>query len=102
MICLSAISNAQSWNLTGNTATNPVNHFVGTTDNNPLQFGTNNTFPQMILNTNSHIGIGLNHLPGNDVLDILPDANFPNTGIGINNETVLHNWGDYIINTLKL
>jgi hypothetical protein len=66
-------------------------------NNRPIRFYTNagnGTFlnQRMIIDADpGHIGIGLNHLPGNDVLDILPDVNFPNTGIGINNETVLHN-----------
>ncbi|MBL7928705.1 MAG: tail fiber domain-containing protein [Bacteroidia bacterium] len=67
--------------------------------NQPIHFYTNagnSTFnnQRMIIDANpGHVGIGLNHVPGNDILDILPDVNFPNTGIGINNETVLHNWG---------
>ncbi|MBL7929415.1 MAG: hypothetical protein JNL47_08130 [Bacteroidia bacterium] len=65
----------------------------------PIRFYTNagngifNNQRLIIDRTPGHIGIGLNHMPGNDILDVLPDANFPNTGIGINNETVLHNWG---------
>ncbi len=46
------------WQLLGNNGTNPIIHFVGTRDVQPLQFGTNNTFPQMILNTNGFVGIG--------------------------------------------
>jgi|GEM_PF-5491502 len=34
---------AQSWDLQGNTGTNPTTDFVGTTDNTPLMFRVNNT-----------------------------------------------------------
>lgn len=46
IILLTAIvgfgANAQSWNLTGNAGTNPATNFLGTTDNQPLIFKTNN------------------------------------------------------------
>ncbi|MFZ1528366.1 MAG: tail fiber domain-containing protein [Ferruginibacter sp.] len=32
-----------AWNIAGNTGTNPANDFIGTTDNKPLVFKTNNT-----------------------------------------------------------
>ncbi|PTT42690.1 hypothetical protein DBR28_02105 [Chryseobacterium sp. HMWF028] len=35
-------ASAQSWNLTGNTGTNPTTDFIGTTDNQSLIFKTNN------------------------------------------------------------
>lgn len=38
------ISGAQSWNITGNAGTNPVNNFLGTTDNQPLLFRVNNSY----------------------------------------------------------
>ncbi|KXH82945.1 hypothetical protein [Chryseobacterium kwangjuense] len=40
---------AQSWNLTGNSGTNPSNNFLGTTDNQTLMFKTNNTEAMRIL-----------------------------------------------------
>ncbi|ROH97743.1 hypothetical protein [Chryseobacterium daecheongense] len=47
ILLLGAVSalgaNAQSWNLTGNLGTNPGTDFIGTTDNQPLVFKTNNT-----------------------------------------------------------
>ncbi|RKS97461.1 hypothetical protein [Chryseobacterium defluvii] len=47
IILLGAVSalgaNAQSWNLSGNTGTNPSTDFIGTTDNQSLVFKTNNT-----------------------------------------------------------
>ncbi|PKF74826.1 hypothetical protein [Chryseobacterium sp. PMSZPI] len=46
IIVLAAIAgmhaNAQSWNLTGNSGTNPTTNFIGTTDNQSLVFTTNN------------------------------------------------------------
>ncbi|PKF74825.1 hypothetical protein [Chryseobacterium sp. PMSZPI] len=46
IILLAAIvglqANAQAWNTTGNAGTNPTANFIGTTDNQPLVFKTNN------------------------------------------------------------
>lgn len=39
----SSFTFAQSWNLAGNSGTNPSNNFLGTTDNQPLVLKTNNT-----------------------------------------------------------
>ena len=46
-----------SWYLSGNSGTNPATHFVGTTDNNPLIFKTNNIEAARISNT-SKFGLG--------------------------------------------
>jgi len=46
-----------SWSLTGNSGTDPVNNFIGTTDNVSLNFRTNNT-QQMIINPLGNVGIG--------------------------------------------
>lgn len=49
----------------------------------PIRFYTNagngifNNQRLIIDRTPGHIGIGLNHMPGNDILDILPDAGIP-------------------------
>ena len=45
------------WHITGNAATNAATNFVGTTDNKPLSFRTNNAV-RMRINTNGNIGIG--------------------------------------------
>src|SRR6185436_71510 len=60
-----------------------------------LNFTMTGTQYMQLNNTASpgHVGIGLGFSPGNDVFDILPDATFPRTGYGINNQTVLHNYG---------
>ncbi len=76
------------WDGTGNNQGNLEirNDFI---DN--IDFFTNGAQRATILGTNGHVGIGLNHSPGDDVLDILPIV--PNTGYGINHVTVLHNSG---------
>src|SRR2546421_7575369 len=35
-------SASNTWSLSGNTSTNPASQFIGTSDNNPLLFRTNN------------------------------------------------------------
>src|SRR5437867_764066 len=93
---LSVYSQGSFWRVLGNAFTTPVN-FIGTTDNQPLSFRTNqlaNPATKMIilgdgLGTGGHVGIGLNHNPANDILDLLPDPAFPRTGLGMNNLTVL-------------
>src|SRR5262245_33139508 len=45
------------WHITGNTGLNAATHFVGTRDNVPLVFRTNNT-PKMRINGNGNVGIG--------------------------------------------
>lgn len=49
---------AQSWSLTGNSATNSSTNFLGTKDKQALVFKTNNT-EQMRILTNGKIGIGI-------------------------------------------
>jgi hypothetical protein len=39
---------AQTWNTNGNIGTNPATEFIGTTNNSPLIFKTNNTFSGML------------------------------------------------------
>ena len=83
------------WNTTPGSPDLNIKHEL----DQPIHFYTNAgagtfNYQRMIIDKSpGHIGIGLNFTPGNDVLDILPDINFPNTGIGINHQTVLHNWG---------
>ena len=40
--------NASAWSLTGNTGTQPAVHFIGTTDNHPLQFKLNNQWSGVV------------------------------------------------------
>src|SRR5688572_32194468 len=49
---------SQSWSLTGNAATNPTIHFLGTTDNNPIKFRVNNSVAGEI-NPNGSLSFGL-------------------------------------------
>ncbi|MEI2758191.1 MAG: tail fiber domain-containing protein [Bacteroidia bacterium] len=91
----SANTNYVGWNTTPGSPDLNIKHEL----DQPIHFYTNAgagtfNYQRMIIDKSpGHIGIGLNFTPGNDVLDILPDINFPNTGIGINHQTVLHNWG---------
>jgi len=50
-------SSNNSWSLTGNSGTNPANNFLGTTDNQPLVFRTNNS-ERVRIDTNGNVGIG--------------------------------------------
>jgi hypothetical protein len=61
LFCTATIfSNAQSWTLTGNSATNPSTNFLGTKDNKALVFKTNNTERIRINSTgNGNVGIGV-------------------------------------------
>lgn len=49
--------NPLAWLLGGNNGTNPASQFLGTTDNQPLVFRTNNT-EKMRLNASGNLGIG--------------------------------------------
>ena len=49
----------RAWELLGNANTNPTTNFLGTTDNQPLVFRTNNTEKVRIL-ANGNVGIGTN------------------------------------------
>jgi hypothetical protein len=50
-------SSANAWQLSGNSGTNPAANFIGTTDNNPLVFRTQNAEAMRITNTGV-FGIG--------------------------------------------
>ena len=53
----SALVAANVWTLGGNTGTDPVNTFIGTTDNQPLVIRTNNV-EQMRISGDGNVGIG--------------------------------------------
>lgn len=56
--CINSKTFAQTdWHVNGNSGTNVSSNFVGTTDNQPLSFRTNNTV-KMRINANGNIGIG--------------------------------------------
>src|SRR6476646_5975910 len=55
---LSVMLHAQSWNLTGNSGTNPSTNFIGTTDSKALVFRTNNT-ERLRVGKEGKVGIGL-------------------------------------------
>lgn len=50
-------ANGKYWSLLGNAGTDPATHFLGTTDNQPLPFRTNNVERMRILST-GNVGIG--------------------------------------------
>ena len=47
-----------AWKRSGNASTNPVTHFIGTTDNKPLHFRVNNTRAGFIDNTSYNLSLG--------------------------------------------
>ena len=58
LMCMNTKTFSQTdWHITGNSGTNVTNNFVGTTDNVPLAFRTNNAV-RMRINGNGNIGIG--------------------------------------------
>jgi len=59
LLAVSSMAFAQSWNLTGNSGTNSSSNFIGTTDNQPLVFKTNNTKVMSIL-PNGVVKVGIN------------------------------------------
>ncbi|WP_114819896.1 cell wall anchor protein [Chryseobacterium sp. KLBC 52] len=62
---VSSFTFAQSWGTTGNSGTNPSNNFIGTTDNQPLIFKTNNTKVMNVL-PNGVVKVGINDPGGSD------------------------------------
>lgn len=75
-------TNAQNWSLTGNSSTNPLNNFIGTTDNQDLVLKTNNS-ERLRISTSGNIGIGLP--PKNGIsLSVNGRGSFENT---INSDT---------------
>jgi hypothetical protein len=50
---------SNTWNLSGNTGINPANHFIGTTDDQPLRFKVNNTWAGEIHPTSGNVFFGL-------------------------------------------
>ncbi|MDB5201337.1 MAG: hypothetical protein JWQ27_746 [Ferruginibacter sp.] len=55
-----ASSGTFGWLLTGNNATNPATHYLGTSDNQPLRFKVNNVWAGEIHSSNGNIFLGLN------------------------------------------
>ena len=54
-----AASATPGWLLTGNSGTNPVNNFIGTTDAQPLRFRVNNLWAGEINPINANVFLGL-------------------------------------------
>jgi hypothetical protein len=58
LLAVAVSANAQSWNITGNSATSPATNFIGTTDKQAFVFKTNNK-EQMRILAAGRIGIGI-------------------------------------------
>ena len=73
----SSLLGASGWSLTGNSGTDPLVNFLGTTDNQPLVIRTNNT-EQLRVTTSGSVGIGttspsaLLHVAGTVTLQNVP------------------------------
>lgn len=74
---------SQNWNATGNANTSPDTNFIGTTDNQPLIFKTNNKASLRILPT-GNLRVGLND-PDNSSASTLRVYNNKNTLLEIAN-----------------
>jgi hypothetical protein len=71
--CMQVKTFAQTdWHIAGNSGTSAANNFVGTTDNVPLTFRTNNAL-RMRISGNGNIGIGINS--PNQKLDVNGNIN---------------------------
>ena len=64
-----------SWNIGGNTGTNPATNFLGTIDNNPLNFRVNNLNAGQIHPVNGSVFLGLRAGQSNN-------TSYSNVGIG--------------------
>lgn len=53
------------WSLSGNSGTNPANNFIGTTDNQPLQFRLNNSWAGTFNHITNNYGLGMGALQFN-------------------------------------
>ena len=87
------LTGLSSWTLTGNTAINPSLHFIGTTDNNPLQFKVNNIRAGFIDPIGKNVLFGkkaaLTMLGGSINNTIIGDSAAGNVNSVIINNTVL-------------
>ena len=87
---LNYFGSASSWNLNGNAGTNPSINFIGTTDNDSLQFKINNIKAGIIDNANNNVALGMLGLASNTT-GIFNTA-FGDSSLG-NNTTGSYNTG---------
>ena len=81
-------STAQSWELTGNSSTNPGKNFLGTTDEKSLVLRTDN-MERLRITANGKVGIGTSS--PQQKLDVNGNINLgEGSGLYIGNERVLH------------
>ena len=76
---------SSSWSLLGNAGTDPLLNFLGTTDNQPLIFKTNNTQTGKISADGTAIAFGISAGTGASVLDTIFFG--PGAGAGASNAT---------------
>jgi len=94
-------SGATAWNLTGNGATNPSINFLGTTDNHPLKFRTNNN-PIAQFDENGRLGIGPDS--PQSTVHLKPYVGYTNSGLQLDsfasttNSTNLNNIYSIVLN----
>lgn len=77
---------ANAWLITGNAATNPTNHFLGTTDANDLVIRTNNMERVRVLSTGT-VNIGVANPVAGRALHVKGGANNSHTALFENNVT---------------
>ncbi len=77
------------WRLVGNAGTDPNSNFLGTTDNQPLVFRTNNTERMRVL-TNWRIWIGTTSdlTPANNTLNILSGTGASERALAVRSDTI--------------
>jgi len=81
----STASGANNWSLTGNAGTNPLGQFLGTTDNQPLVFKTNNA-EAMRVGTDGSFAIGTNNAGiGNPARLTVAGNDLSQSAIGLKN-----------------
>ncbi|PWN65110.1 cell wall anchor protein [Chryseobacterium phosphatilyticum] len=96
--CFIAVSSiyAQSWNITGNSGTNPSTNFIGTTDEKPLIFRLNNQ--QMLKLEGQSINLG-SGVPGTGNLQLaLSPCNNCYSGWAKTNDAVMRLLGGHNLN----
>ena len=77
------VSKANAWAQNGNTSTNPASNFIGTTDNQPVNFKVNNLNAGFLSRpTDGNTAFGLEAGTGILVTDANPSGGAANTAIG--------------------
>jgi len=84
-------SSTNAWNITGNAGTNPLNAFLGTSDDNPIVIKTDNE-PRVQINTSS-----VNNNIQGGVVDITTDSlKLNGCGLGLYRKGNVNGWGSSV------